>query len=44
MIGPAGTVGLHVKSTHREAAVGRREGASTALFDQWLNAVSSPLP
>ena len=23
MIGPTGTVGLHVTSTHREAAVGR---------------------
>ena len=42
MIGPAGTVDLHVTSTQREAAVGR-EGRCTALFDQWLNAVSLPL-
>ena len=41
MIGPAGRVILHVTSTsgYRERQFdGGREGASTALFDQWLNA------
>ena len=43
MIGPAGTVDLHVTSTsgYRESQYdyeGGKEVASTALFDQWLNA------
>ena len=40
LIGPAGsgTVDLHVTSGLRERQQwGGREGASTALFDQWLN-------
>ena len=42
MIGPAGTVGLHVTSTQRlrvreRQQWGGREGASTALFDNgWM--------
>ena len=37
MIGPTGTVGLHVTNTKRERERqqwGGREGASTELFDQ----------
>ena len=48
MIGPAGTVDLHVTSKtgyeERQQWKGR-EGADTALFEQWLNAFeSSPNP
>ena len=46
-VGRAGTVGLHATSTQRERERqqwGGREGASTAMFDQWLNAVTSLLP
>ena len=39
MIGPAGTVDQHVTSSglRERQQWGGREGASTALFDQWLN-------
>ena len=44
MVGPAGTVDLHVTSTtgyEERQQWGGREGASIALFDQWLNACES---
>ena len=44
MIGPAGTIDLHVTSAtgyEERQQWGGREGASTALFDQWLNTCAS---
>ena len=46
MIGPDGTADLHVTSTtgyEERQQWGGREGASTVLFDQWLNACVSSL-
>ena len=42
MIGPAGTFDLHVTIATKQW--GGREGASTALFDQWLTACYSSPP
>ena len=44
MIGTAGTVDLHVTSTtgyEERQQCGGREGASAAVFDQWLIACES---
>ena len=45
MIGPAGIVNLHVTSTtdyEERQQWEMREGVSTALIDQWLNACVLP--